>query len=547
MATFLNATITIDLSEFLTLTRPAGSQNISILHIEVRPAIFMTCYKALTVTFLFSRMFTLSCLGDVTKYLDGDFKCEVFLITEDETIRCSGIMLAARSTVIEEIIQISENIPAIEFSDNLPGLFVCLNLIYGGSVEINEENYRSIFKFGKIFQIKEMMDAVLKWVAEDIPYHIFWDVYFELTKLDPNVSTAAFQDSIKRYFSKNYDGFIKSIFQICHDGEVENFRRVMELVVTTNEITSDKMLTFFIHLLNTDKDDDVSITPPSKSAIQVDVIISNGMDYIEKVDVDILSKKCMETLGTFSSVCNNVDNLRKIAGIQHDIIHFKEPIVCSVNDLSRMLIRILTSPSTSNDTIKYFTEHAGGELHPCITAEIVLKWWRVREGVCPDNTFIKTLLSKVQEMYSEWVTDVISDSRYVDIVSTFGLGNPAVSRNLYYNSDIDRVSQLKQCIQARDGTPLVLPVEDIVCTDNMSVYKDTVPAFRYNPAVVPPYTINNGHWYLVCKYKDNDVTAWNFISFITDTQQDIINYLETCVHAFLCFVPIPDSDSQGDT
>ena len=270
MVTSLNATITIDLSELLTLTRPAVSQSIFILHIEVRPAIFMTCYKVLTVTFLFSRMFTLSCLGDVTKYLDDNFKYEVFLITEDKTIRCSGIMLAARSTVVEEIIRNSENIPAIEFSDNLPGLFVCLNLIYGGTVEINEENYRSIFKFSKIFQVKEMKDAVLKWIAEDLPYHIFWDVYFELTKLDPNVSTAAFQDAIKRHFTKNYDDFIKSIFQICHDGEEENFRRVMELVVTTNEITSDKILTFFIHLLNTDDDDnDVRAT----SSTQVVVII----------------------------------------------------------------------------------------------------------------------------------------------------------------------------------------------------------------------------------------------------------------------------------
>ena len=280
---------------------------------EVRPAIFTSCCKDLTATFLFSRMLTLSHLGDVTKYLDDNFKYEVFLITEDKTIRCSGIMLAARSTVIEKIIRNSENIPAIEFSDNLPGLFACLNLIYGGTVEINEENYRTIFKFGKIFQIKEMMDAVLKWIAEDLPYHIFWDVYFELTKLDHNVSTAVFQDAIKRHFTKNYDGFIKNIFQICHDGEEENFRRVMELVVTTNEITSDKMLTFFIHLLNTDDDNDVRAT----SCIQVDVIISEAVEYIEKLDADILSRKCTETLGTLSGVCTNMDNLRKIAGIQH--------------------------------------------------------------------------------------------------------------------------------------------------------------------------------------------------------------------------------------
>ena len=71
-------------------------------------------------------MFALSNLGDVTRYHKENFKNEVFVITEDKAIKTSGIMLAARSTVIEEIIQKSENIPAIEFSDNLLGLSACL-------------------------------------------------------------------------------------------------------------------------------------------------------------------------------------------------------------------------------------------------------------------------------------------------------------------------------------------------------------------------------------------------------------------------------------
>ena len=56
---------------------------------------------------------------------------------------------------------------------------------------------------------------------------------------------------------------------------------------------------------------------------------------------------------------------------------------------------MLTSPSTSYGTIRYFAEDTERELHPCITAEIVLKWCLVREGECPDNTSIVTLFSKV--------------------------------------------------------------------------------------------------------------------------------------------------------
>ena len=82
-----------------------------------------------------------------------------------------------------------------------------------------------------------------------------------------------------------------------------------------------------------------------------------------------------------------------------DIIQCKELTVSSINDLPWKLIETLTSPATPCDTIKYFTEHAGTELYPCITAEIVLKWWSVRKGVCPDNTFIKTIFTKVQDIY----------------------------------------------------------------------------------------------------------------------------------------------------
>ena len=78
----------------------------------------------------------------------------------------------------------------------------------------------------------------------------------------------------------------------------------------------------------------------------------------------------------------------------------------------------------------------------------------------------------------------------------------------------------------------------------MTQYKDTVLAFRYNPVEVLPYITKNGHWYLLCQqYEDNGVTTHNFISFITDTQQYIVNSLESSLDAFLFFVPIREVNS----
>ena len=490
-------------------------------------------------------MLTLSQLGDVRRYFTDKFRNEVYIITEDKPIKCSGILLASRSIIIEEIIQNSENVPAIEFSDNIPGLLVCLSLIYGGSVDISRENYKSIFKFGKMYQIKEMVDAVLNWIAEDLPYNIFWEVYFDLSNADLSVSSAAFLEATKRYTSNNGDDFLQSTIQVCHDNSEENVRRMLELVILTDTNSSDIMLKFFADLLDTASDDDTE--PPSSticSSERLNIITSCAVDYIEKRDVDILDMKGTENLlRKFSRICSDVQNLRKISGKLGDMIKFREPTVSTVNDLSWKLIRMLTSESTFCDTIRYFTEHKGKDLHACVAAEIVLKWWSVREGVCPDDTFIKTLFSEVQDMYSGWVLYVTHDSRYKDLIESLKLGECSENRYFCYKSNHNLVSQLKECIQKGDGTP-VIPATPVHCTDNMAQYKELVPAFRYNPAVVPPYITNNGHWYIVYQYKDNVVTKHNFISFITDTQQYIVNCLESCKQAYLFFVPIPEVNTN---
>ena len=154
-----------------------------------------------------------------------------------------------------------------------------------------------------------MVDNVLKWVAKELPYIIFWEVYFDLTKLDVTVSTAVFQDAIKRYISNSCNDFLETALEVCHDNREENIEKVMELVTSTGEIlTRDKMLTFFTDLLNTAPDDNTApSTSTSTSSKQVDTILSCALDYIEKHDVDILTWECTETvLRKFSCVCVTV-------------------------------------------------------------------------------------------------------------------------------------------------------------------------------------------------------------------------------------------------
>ena len=91
-------------------------------------------------------MFSLAPLGDLTRFRRSNIKSEVYVVTEDVCIKSHGVLLllAARSVKIKEMLEESENIPALEFSHDLTGLEDCLDLIYGGSIIISEDNYKTI-------------------------------------------------------------------------------------------------------------------------------------------------------------------------------------------------------------------------------------------------------------------------------------------------------------------------------------------------------------------------------------------------------------------
>ena len=215
----------------------------------------------------------------------------------------------------------------------------------------------------------------MSWIAEDLPLSNFWEVYIDLRKLDLTDSLTAFLEATKRYISKSCEDFLQSTIQVCHESDEKNVKRVLYLVTLSDNISKDRMLTLFTDQLNTGPDDDtIPSSSTSSSAKRVDTIISCAVHYIEKHGVNTLDMRGTETfLKKISNISTEVQNLRKVAKMLGDTIQYKEFTISSVDELSWNLIRKLTSQSTSYDTIRYFTEHAGTELHPCITAEIVMK------------------------------------------------------------------------------------------------------------------------------------------------------------------------------
>ena len=68
----------------------------------------------------------------------------------------------------------------------------------------------------------------------------------------------------------------------------------------------------------------------------------------------------------------------------------------------------------------------------------------------------------------------------------------------------------------------------------MKRYRQSVPAFRYNTAVFPPYGDTIHHWYITT-YDDKHV------SFISDSKEEILYCINNALAFYLNFVPLPDT------
>ena len=205
-------------------------------------------------------MFALAPLGDLSRFRRSDIKSEVYLVTEDVCIKSHGILLAARSAKLEKMVEESENIPAVEFSDDIAGLEDCLDLVYGGSVDIREDNCKSIYKFGKLFQIREIMDGVLSWIALYVTYDKFWKVYLELKNLHDD--TSVFVDTLKGYFSADGDNFIEHITELCSSEDNNTTTAVVELLSRIDDI---RVLSVMENIIDTASENNETLVATTSS------------------------------------------------------------------------------------------------------------------------------------------------------------------------------------------------------------------------------------------------------------------------------------------
>ena len=488
-------------------------------------------------------MFVLSPLGDVSSFRRKGLKNEVYLITEDKCIECVGVLLAARSPVISELLETSQNIPATEFSDNVPGLEDCLDLIYGSSIQIGDRNYKTIYKFGKIFQIKEMMDGILSWATEDLDCEKFWEVYLELITL--NVEKSAFHIAVKKHLSTNSDTFLQCATQVGQSDKADKSGAVTELL---SEILDKRILNFMMNICETELEND-PMASSTASSPNSNKFITSATSYIEnyvKSDQYNCADKtqCIQFLEKVSKVSNNVALVRTvltlIINVSSGNLQPDDTESESTMDLNPEIVNKLTDQETSYSTVQFFLENTPTEMNPCIVGEILLHWEEVRFQAAlkkplfqPAYRKFSTSIRNLIESTSKHWCSLLHKTRYYRGFSEEMKGKFAESpeEHLHYCLFVSqKKSPLRCCIAVGNGAPINLPKKDLKYSHGMAEYAESIPAFRYNPNVVPQYGNIKGHWFLITENN-------NYVSFITQSQQHILQNITNCF-VYLVYVPL---------
>ena len=98
---------------------------------------------------------------------DSELSGAVKVMTPSEVIACNAVFLAKHSTVLRATIREDKEL----FLNDNKHARECLSILYGGSVNLTEENFRDIFKFMSVFDVFLAQDKIANFMV-----HYDWDL-----------------------------------------------------------------------------------------------------------------------------------------------------------------------------------------------------------------------------------------------------------------------------------------------------------------------------------------------------------------------------------
>ena len=347
-----------------------------------------------------------------------------------------------------------------------------------------------------------------------LTYDAFWNEY--INRNNPENDTL-FEEAIKHHLSNSDNReFFERTTALFEEWDVHDVAAVAELLSKVND---GLMLPVVKQLAYTVERRRGSFTPLANREY-LKIVVSCIAKYIENHGE--------QQYAVQMGLPMPYPNLRTVIRVTIFIIQHSltEHFFVNLHPIDRL--------TRSQDTLKQFMVLAKDVIHPCVVAEIALKF--VRSTSLEDNEIgkvkgiIKALLETLKASSAQWYNSVCSDRRYINFIENhLGLPSHTESSNPQVLSDHDR-NALIDCINRGNGVEREFQV--------LPYSGEPVRGFRYRNGELPPYGDITDDWFI------NAGNTSKHVSLIVDSKDEILKAIghrnEQLVS--LCCVPAPTTN-----
>ena len=118
-----------------------------------------------------SKRLNLKC--DFTRFFnDPTFPYKVTVCIGDERILCSGVLLAQRSSVLEQKFREDDGVllfdEFLDVQNSHKSLQDCLQFLHGAKLTFSDDNVEVVLKFASLYKINDLFSATVQWIERSL-------------------------------------------------------------------------------------------------------------------------------------------------------------------------------------------------------------------------------------------------------------------------------------------------------------------------------------------------------------------------------------------
>ena len=111
--------------------------------------------------------------SDFTRFFnDSTFPYKVTVCIGDERILCSGVLLAQRSSVLEQKFREDDGVllfdEFLDVQNSNKSLQDCLQFLHGAKLTFSDDNVEVVLKFASLYKINDLFSATVQWIERSL-------------------------------------------------------------------------------------------------------------------------------------------------------------------------------------------------------------------------------------------------------------------------------------------------------------------------------------------------------------------------------------------